>query len=197
MSAGAPKKYSDKQLKDTLAKHMAKNPGEKINPSILERETGISRFVWSRRLGNEIKKINQPIEQEFFTSGNSLPLPNVVELIETYWNNKTGLITALNHYNDMLQTLFEKANQYKETIRLNQELNRLLKDRDFKINELNKEIKHIQKQYMEIAVKGSYRMFQDKDNLENVITITKNKKSKERALSTDYIKNFPELFDHE
>ena len=50
MKKGAPPKYTDKQLKDILLKYISKNPGRKINPSLLEKETGDNRFVWTRRM---------------------------------------------------------------------------------------------------------------------------------------------------
>ncbi|MGG3307114.1 hypothetical protein ABER23_06785 [Paenibacillus lautus] len=62
MKKGAPLKYTDKQLKDILLKYISKNPGKKINPSILERETGVNRFIWKRRMSEQIAMVNEPVQ---------------------------------------------------------------------------------------------------------------------------------------
>jgi len=192
---GAPQKYTDKQLKDILLKYISKNPGIKINPSLLERETGISRFVWSRRMSEHIAKINEPVQLETTNGEVSLPLPNVVELVETNWNNKAGLISALSHFNDMVSNLYRKALDYDLVVKQNSEQSAYLSQKENQIKKLENELKLLRKQYLEVAVKSTYKVFQEEEGLEKVISITKNKKTQDRALNTDIVKMYPELFD--
>lgn len=195
MKNGAPLKYTDKQLKDVLLKYISKNPGRKINPSLLERETGINRFVWTRRMSEQIAKVNEPVQFSVEGSEALLPLPNVIELVETYWNNKTGLISALGHFNEMLNSLYQKAKDYDLILKRTQELSVHLSQREELIKGLESEIRLLRKQYLEVAVKSTYKNFQEEEGLEKIIVIKNNKKTKDRALSTDIVKMFPELFD--
>ncbi|MNW42108.1 hypothetical protein D3C74_192710 [compost metagenome] len=196
MKKGAPPKYTDKQLKDILLKYISKNPGKKVNPSILERETGINRFIWTRRMSEQIAKVNEPVQQEAARTEASLLLPNVVELVETYWNNKAGMISALAHYNEMINALHQKAKEYDTIHQQNQDLVAKLSLKDEQIKTLENEIKLLKKQYLEVAVKSTYKAFQDEEGLEKVISINKNKKTEERALNADIVKMYPELFDN-
>jgi len=191
---GAPPKYTDKQLKDILLKYISKNPGKKINPSILERETGINRFIWTRRMSEQIAKLNEPVQQEVEGTDGALPLPNVVELVETYWNNKTGLINALAHYNEMLNALHQKAKKYDTILQENQDLVAKLSLKEGRIKTLKNEIKLLKKQYLEVVVKSTYKTFQEEEGLEKIISI--NKKTEDRALKADIVKMYPELFDN-
>lgn len=195
MKKGAPPKYTDKQLKDILLKYISKNPGQKINPSLLEKWTGINRFVWTRRMSEQITKINEPVQQEVTGKKASLPLPNVVELVETHWNNKAGLISALGHFNEMLNALYQKAKDYDSMLKQNQELSAQLSQKDNQIKKLEDEIKLLRKQYLEVAVKSTYKTFQEEEGLEKIVSITKNKKNENRALNADIVKMYPELFD--
>ncbi|MEE4567212.1 hypothetical protein V2U94_06160 [Paenibacillus polymyxa] len=194
MKKGAPPKYTDKYLKDILLKYVSNNPGKKINPSRLERETGINRFIWTRRMSEQITKINQPVEQKVGTK-NLYPLPNVVELVETHWNNKAGLISALAHFNEMLNALYQKAKDYESMLKQNQDLVVNLSSKEEKIKLLEHEIKLLRKQYLEVAVKSTYKTFQE-EGLEKIISITKNKNAEDRALNADIVKMYPELFDN-
>ncbi|AVV56829.1 hypothetical protein C7121_12255 [Paenibacillus glucanolyticus] len=196
MKKGAPQKYTDKQLKDILLKYISKNPGKKINPSILERETGVNRFVWKRRMSEQIAMINEPMQLENTETETSLPLPNVVELVETYWNNKSGLISALSHFNQMLNALHQKAKESDTILKQNQDLAANLSIKEKQIKMLENEIKLLRQQYLEVAVKSTYKTFQDEEALEKIISITKNKKSEDRALNADIVKMYPELFDN-
>lgn len=195
MKKGAPPKYTDKQLKDILLKYISKNPGRKINSSLLEKETGVNRFVWTRRMNEQIAKVNEPVQQEAMGEKALLPLPNVVELVETHWNNKTGLISALGHFNEMLNALYQKVKDYESMLKQNQELSAQLSQKENQIKKLENETKLLRKQYLEVAVKSTYQTFQEEEGLEKVVSITKNKKTENRALNADIVKMYPELFD--
>lgn len=191
MSRGRPQKYTDTDLKNILVKIVSQNPGKKLTPSYLENSTGIKRHVWSRRMQETIDKLNQPI-QIISRDESQLPLPNVVQLVEHYWENKTGLIKALSHFNETLQNLYGQIRAYDKENEKYKLLKQEIQGKDDKIKELNKELNYYKDLYLKTAVKSSYKSYQDKDGLKNVISISANKY---RGLDTDFISNFPELFD--
>lgn len=94
-SRGCPTKISDEELKQILLKYTTKHQGQKISPSQLEKDTGIKRHVWMRRMKSVLDQLNEP-SAFLHKEENSLPLPNITELIEKNWNHKTGLIKALS-----------------------------------------------------------------------------------------------------
>lgn len=136
---GRPEIYSDQQLKDILLRFAVENPGKKISPFQLEKETGIKRHVWSRRMKHIIDDLSTPVEKEFGGKDGSLPLPNIAELVELNWDNKNKLIHSLSHINELLQSMYEQAllyhNKCSEYEELEQKFNQLahenhqLKDR--------------------------------------------------------------------
>lgn len=162
MRKGAPPKYTDKQLKDILLKHITKNPGRKVNPSLLEKDTGISRFIWSRRMSDQIATMNETTQQQSADTEASLLLPNVVELVETYWNNKTGLISALGHFNEMLNTLYQKAKVHASVLQENQNLSTLLSEKEKQIKKLDHEMESLRKQYLRWLSKAHTKLFKKK-----------------------------------
>ncbi|CAN7201127.1 hypothetical protein LJR153_000573 [Paenibacillus sp. LjRoot153] len=190
---GRPIKYSDNDLKDILVKYATKHQGRKVNPSQLEKDTGIKRHVWLRRMQSVLNELNEPIKVTG-SGKNTLPMPNIVELVEKNWNNKTAMIRDLQHFQETLDSLYEQAKQYFE---LNQKVEHLTKeilDQQRKNKELKKESKYYKDLYYKTAVKSTYNAFQEEEGLNNVISINKNKN---KSLSTDLATHFAELFDDE
>lgn len=173
-SRGRPTKMSDEDLKQILLKYATKHQGQKISPSQLEKDTGIKRHVWMRRMKSVLDQLNEPTT---FLSNeeNTLPLPNIKELIEKNWNNKTELIKALSHYNEMLQDLFKQAKRYTIEVEKTEQLLIKSAEKDRLMKELKTELKHYKSRYYEAAVKSTYHAFQEEEGLKNVISINKNK----------------------
>jgi hypothetical protein len=131
---------------------LLKHQGQKISPSQLEKDTGIKRHVWMRRMKSVLDQLNEPTA--FLSKAEkSLPLPNITELIEKNWNHKTGLIKALSHYNETLQDLFEQAKRYSKEVEKNEQILIKSAGKDRLIKELKTELKHYKNLYYEIAVK--------------------------------------------
>lgn len=191
---GRPEVYTDKQLKKILLEYVVKNSGKKINPLQLEKETGIKRHVWSRRMGQEITNLKSPLETDFKGRDGSLPLPNVIELVETYWNNKNKLIESLLHVNELIQSSHEQGLQYHNKNKEFQDLEK----RHSLILEENKRLKDkvmfFETKYLEVSVQGTYKSIQKDKELKNVIDL-KNDQLDQQALSTDFRKTYKSLFD--
>ena len=108
VNSGRPLKQTDDELKQILAKFASSHKG-KITYLKLEKETGIKRHVWSRRMSEEIKSLNN---RELSVDGSSfeqIELPNIADTVDKHWGNKDDLISALSDYNLYIQKLWEKA----------------------------------------------------------------------------------------
>jgi len=67
------------------------------------------------------------------------------ELVETNWNNKTGLISALGHFNDMVSNLYRKARDYDLVVKQNSELPAYLSQKENLIKKLENKLNSIWK----------------------------------------------------
>ncbi|KIL39678.1 hypothetical protein SD70_18780 [Gordoniibacillus kamchatkensis] len=188
---GRPAKYTDDDLKQLLVEVASKRPGMKINPSMLEKETGVKRHVWLRRMGTVIDELNKPAVLST-NDDTRLPNPNVTELVETYWNNKSGLIKALAHYNETLDQLYEQAKLYTEILEQKNDLQAQLELKEKENKKLQAEVNYYKNLYFETAVKSTYNIFQEEEGLSNVVSINKNK---DKALSLDLVSRYSELFE--
>ncbi len=191
--SGRPIVYTDKQLKDYLLNYVVKNPGRKINPLQLEKATGIKRHVWSRRMKHEIDALKEPNETDFGGIDGSLPLPNIIELVETHWNNKRKLIQALSGINELIQSSYEQALMYHTKCKEYEELEDKYSQEKKQVKQLKDRIKHLETTYLEVAVKATYKSIQKDEGLKNIIELKKS--SDQPALSTDFKKNYKSLFE--
>ncbi|ASJ54545.1 hypothetical protein BP422_13840 [Brevibacillus formosus] len=190
-SRGRPQAYTDQQLKEILLLFVSKNKG-KVSYLALEKETGIKRHVWARRLGKEIQKLNEP-KISIQSVGDHLPLPNVEELIEHYGQNKTGLIRALGHLNEVVQDFYYQVTQYRKDEEKYKQQLELLTEKDKEIDELKSQVQHYKQLYEQAFVQSAYPSLREENQIKsNLISLTKDKRKK---LSTDFTNAFPELFD--
>ncbi|MBO1919899.1 hypothetical protein J4710_04685 [Staphylococcus xylosus] len=58
---GRPSEWTDEQLMRLALDIKYRLHGEKLTPSLLERETKIGRNTWSRRMKNYIEELNNPV----------------------------------------------------------------------------------------------------------------------------------------
>lgn len=191
---GRPEVYTDQQLKDILLQFTVENPGKKINPFQLEKESGIKRHVWSRRMKRIIDDLNTPVEKEFGGKEGSLPLPNVAELVEMNWNNKNKLIQSLSHINELIQSMYEQALLYHNKCSEYEELEQKFNQITLENNQLKERVKHLEKKYMEVAVQSTYSSIQKEQGLKNIIQL-KSKSIDQPGLSTNFKKDFKDLFE--
>lgn len=52
--------FTDDQLMDLADEIKAKYKGKELTPSLLERETGIGRMTWKRRIDDYLNELNNP-----------------------------------------------------------------------------------------------------------------------------------------
>jgi hypothetical protein len=193
ITRGRPQTYTDKELKDLLLKCVTQAPGRAINPLQLEKITGIKRHVWSRRMKDEIIRINAPLEMDYGGKDGDLPLPNVVELIETHWNNKKRLVESLLHVNEFIQSSYEQSLHYFSQENECNKYKQMVEHQKETIKELERKVAYFENKYLEVTVKGTYSTFREDEGLKNVIQMSSG--SIKAAMSTDFKKNFKTLFE--
>jgi hypothetical protein len=137
---GPKEKISDEQMKELALEIKKKSKNQQLTYSMLEKETGIGRNTWKRRLENFIHELNQPILRDFgYTDSDEIYFPNIESIFEAYGSNKQRIINELHHFELLFQELYEERNNLKE------ELNKLESVKD-KIEEYTKAIAHLQQE---------------------------------------------------
>lgn len=194
MAAGRPQIYSDYKLREVLMK-MALENKEKITPSVLEKETGIKRHVWLRRMKKEIDLVNKGVILVRNDTMKDLPLPNIVDIVEKYYDNKENLINELIWYNEKLNDAYTKVTE-NEALKLKiSNIEHDLNIKNLRIKELENKCRYFEGQYLISEAKNN--MFNGVSTLESQGKLIELKKEREKIKSFDFKSNFPDLFGTE
>lgn len=191
--SGPQIKYSDEQMKDLALKIKKKYKGKQLNYLLLEKETGIGRHTWKRRIDDFIQELNKPILRDFrYTDSDEIYFPNIESIFEAFGDNKQRIINELHYF----EVLFQE--QYDERIILK---NRLEKLGDFekKIEEyteiiatLRQEVMHYKNLYEQIMVSSIEPHLRDQLGLKDDLLDFNNHIERNTSL-TNFQEYFPKV----
>ncbi|BDH61472.1 hypothetical protein MTP04_16020 [Lysinibacillus sp. PLM2] len=185
--------YSDSELKKILLEYSNKNTGV-IKYLGLEKETGISRKTWKRRMEETINNLNRKVITSHNNVGSGeIPYPNFDLIIDRFLNDEKGLREALYHIQEVFIKNIEENNKLSDQVmkkdkridELTHEIEKLKRN----LYEKKQEVNHYEKLMIE-STNPSVRKRKGISN--NLIEISEFKK--ESAASLDLEKEFPELF---
>lgn len=139
---GKPQKWSDEDLKQIALEVKYKQPNRKLTSLLLEKETGIGRNTWSRRMKEIIEQLNSPVHIPKLDESGIITIPSVEELFLKYGTNtielKNEIAKLLNIISDLytdakqLQTL--KESTHKMQLEMDQLKKQLSKTTEQKID---------------------------------------------------------------
>ncbi|MBT2614913.1 MULTISPECIES: hypothetical protein [unclassified Bacillus (in: firmicutes)] len=139
---GKPQKWSDEDLKQFALEIKYKQPNRKLTSLLLEKETGIGRNTWSRRMKEFIDQLNSPVHIPKLDESGIITIPSVEELFLKYGTNtielKNEIAKLLNIISDLytdakqLQTL--KESTHKMQLEMDQLKEKLSKTTDQKVH---------------------------------------------------------------
>ncbi|PCD06606.1 hypothetical protein CMV16_18330 [Peribacillus simplex] len=139
---GKPQKWSDEDLKQFALEIKYKQPNRKLTSLLLEKETGIGRNTWSRRMKEFIDQLNSPVHIPKLDESGIITIPSVEELFLKYGTNtielKNEIAKLLNIISDLytdakqLQTLKEPT--HKMQLEMDQLKEKLSKTTDQKVH---------------------------------------------------------------
>lgn len=190
---GKPENYSKKQLKELLFEYRKKNKGT-ISFLGLEKETGISRKTWKRRMGEVIEELNQIVTLQKVTINDAeLPLPNIDLIFDKFSNNPQGLRDALFHLNEVISKIYNDNINLQKTLEEKNKIEKALTKKVEKLekdnNKLSNEVAHYEKMIIESMNPSMRKRMGIKNNLIEI-----NKDNRESAASLEIEEEFPELF---
>lgn len=133
--------------------------GEKVNPNKLEKITGIGRQTWSRRISEELKRVNTPIiEGRKFglEDDDEINHTNIDFIVERYGNKPNELINQLYHLEESRIKYYVQLKNLKEEV---EKLHKYKKENGILLNE-NKVLKEkaafYEEQYKNVVVSSWY-----------------------------------------
>ncbi|WP_074555654.1 hypothetical protein [Bacillus cereus] len=137
---GKPQQWSDEDLKQIALEVKYKQPNRKITSLLLEKETGIGRNTWSRRMKEFINHLNSPVHIPKLNESGIITIPSVEELFLKYGANtielKNEIAKLLNIISDLctdakkLTTLEESVPKMQlEILQLKEQLSKVTTQR--------------------------------------------------------------------
>lgn len=167
---GPKVKISDEQMKELALEIKKKSKQQQLTYLMLEKETGIGRNTWKRRLADFIQELNKPILRDFgYTDSDEIYFPNIESIFEAYGSNKQRIINELHHFELLFQELYEERNNLKEKLSKLESFKDKIVEYTKAISSLQQEVKHYKSLYEKIMVSSVEPHLRDelglKDNL--------------------------------
>lgn len=154
---GRPAKHTDLELKTLALEVKKKLRGVELTYSLLERETGIGRNTWSRRLAESIQELNKPVYRPIgLTDSDEVYFPNIREMFELYGHDREKIISELEEYEQDYYKLFEDFKKLKEeSVKASNFEQKIIK-LELEIKSLREKKSSYKKLYENAVISGNY-----------------------------------------
>ncbi|WP_242302724.1 hypothetical protein [Bacillus cereus group sp. BfR-BA-01361] len=106
---GKPQQWSDENLKNIALEIKYKHPNRKLTSLLLEKETGIGRNTWSRRMKEFINHLNSPVHIPKLDESGIITIPSVEELFLKYGDNTIELKNEITKLLNIISDLYTDA----------------------------------------------------------------------------------------
>ena len=197
---GRPSKWTDDELMQLALNTKYKHHGEKLTPSLLERETKVGRNTWSRRMRGFIDELNNPVLPNISTDESiDTILPSIDLIFNKYGNDKLALKNELLELEILLYDFYKELKEYKLKEEKFDKAIAEMKLLKSEIKKQEKRAKHYEKLYNDIVVSSIYPHLQEvKSSQINQHNITEKlinmEEHKEKNVSLDDLtKHFPDI----
>lgn len=203
-SRGRPSEWTDDELMQLALNTKYKYHGEKLTPSLLERETKVGRNTWSRRMKGFIDELNNPVLPNISVDdSNDAILPSIELIFKKYGNNKIAL---KNELFELEMLLYDFYKELKEIKLKEEKFDKALNEIETLKSEVRKQEKratHYEQLYNDIVVSSIYPHLQDAEgsqinrhNIKGKLINMEEHKDKNVSLD-DLTKHFPDITEKE
>lgn len=153
---GKPQQWTDKQLQEIALEVKYRLPNGKLTALQLEKETGIGRNTWSRRMKDFINQLNTPIYLPSLKEGGIITIPTVDELFENYGDNTIELKNEIAKLFNIINDLYVDAKQV-ESLKANvTKLQNELDDIKEKLKQSTEQKLHFETLYNQIVAESYF-----------------------------------------
>lgn len=154
---GKPQQWSDQALRNVALNFRLENPDKKLSPFLLERETGVGRNVWSRRMKDYIEELNLPVSQEIIKlNSNELVFPSVQLILDYCAGDEIKLKNELFKLQSLFMQTYSKLIKAQEKERSYDALENQMQTLKQKLNNTLEQKKHYENLYLEIVATSAY-----------------------------------------
>ncbi|OXS59974.1 hypothetical protein B1A99_10630 [Cohnella sp. CIP 111063] len=186
--------FTDEQLMDLADEIKAKYKGKELTPSLLERETGIGRMTWKRRIDDYLRELNKPLVRDMGTNTDDMILFPSIEAIFTRHGydveSHVKLVNALHELELLIQDLYKEKQQYKEQMKKYEQIKDSFEEQNKKIQDLKSQKSHYENLYNKLVVSSLEPHLRKEMGISSdIINFNENKKFYEKLDSLE--KNFP------
>ncbi len=171
---GRPVTITDYELKQIAIDVKGKLKGQKLTFLQLEKQTGIGRHIWKRRMSDIILDLNKPVHRDLNQETDDIYFPNIEELFEKYRNNKSKIISELLFFQSMFQDLYSQLTNFKKERETWVKIKDLLEKQSEEIKLLRKQLKHYEELYKSLVVSSAFSHLREKNAIkENLLEFKK------------------------
>ncbi|MFD7523276.1 hypothetical protein [Paenibacillus chitinolyticus] len=152
---GRPKTIEDQNLKEMALQIKTKHKGQKLSFLMLEKETGISRNTWKRRIARYIQELNTPIMQSTEQADEDIFFPDIEEL----FNNKNSKENIVQELHAIIETLRSVYLENKELKRKAKDINKLettVQKQKLQLDKLKHQVLHYENLYKTLVVSSAF-----------------------------------------
>ncbi|UYZ23286.1 hypothetical protein [Mesobacillus jeotgali] len=165
---GRPSSYTDVELKEIALEIKNKFKGQKLTYLLLEKQTGIGRNTWSRRIPETIEELNKPIKRPLgLTEKDEVYFPNIEQIFDIYKNDKNKIINELHYIETAFYELYNEVRKYKEALDNSKDMNEEIKIKDEEIKQLKEQVKHYEHLYNSQMISSAFSHLRDEKNLKD------------------------------
>lgn len=173
---GRPSNYTDEQLREMALDIKQKYKGQKLTYLFLEKETGIGRNTWSRRIPETIEELNNPVPRSIgISEHDDVYFPNIEQIFDLYKNDKNKIISELYFIETAFYELYNTVKNLKEELNRRKDDSAELKMKSDEIRLLQEQVKHYEQLYNQQMVSSAFSHLQSQNQVkDNLIQFDKN-----------------------
>ncbi|URJ39959.1 hypothetical protein [Paenibacillus polymyxa] len=153
---GRPKTVEDQKLKEIALQIKTKHKGQKLSFLMLEKETGISRNTWRRRISDYIQELNTPIMQSTEQADVDIYFPDIEEIFSSNNNSKEKIAQELHAIIETLRSLYLENKELKRNAKDISKLETTVQKQKFQLDKLKHQVLHYENLYKTLVVSSAF-----------------------------------------
>ncbi|MEC0093471.1 hypothetical protein [Paenibacillus macquariensis] len=177
--------FTDEQLMDLADEIKAKYKGKELTPSLLERETGIGRMTWKRRIDDYLNELNKPLVRDMGeNTDDTILFPSIETIFTRHGYNvdkHVKLINALHELELLIQDLHKENQLNKEQSKKYEKIKDSFEEQSKKIQDLKSQKQYYETKYNQLVVSSLEAHLRKEHGISaDIINFNSNKKIYEK-----------------
>lgn len=164
---GRPKTVEDQKLKEMALQIKTKCKGQKLSFLMLEKETGISRNTWKRRISDYIQALNTPLIQSTEEVDLDIYFPDIEELFNNKNNSKEKIVQELHAIIESLRSLYLENKELKRNAKNISKLETTIQKQKLQLDKLKHQVLHYESLYKTLVVSSAFPHLREEQSIQS------------------------------